>query len=191
MGSAEEARAVLQSLFHPHLPLGEGPDEEEEEGEGEEEPLQGEAFAPDVLEEARALELQGIAAAEAGDPEAALESFSRAIQLLPARASPYNNRAQARRLQGDVEGALADLAAALERSAGTGRAGRQALVQRGLIRRLQGDDEAARQDFAQAARLGSPFARRQLLLLNPYAALCNHMLAAALRKLRGPPDAAP
>lgn len=83
------------------------------------------------------------------------------------------------------------MAAALERSQGAGRAARQAFVQRGLIRRLQGQDEAAREDFLQAARLGSPFARRQLVLLNPYAALCNQMLAAAVKRLQGPGGARP
>lgn len=52
--------------------------------------------------------------------------------------------------------------------------------------RLQGRDEDARRDFECAARLGSPFARRQLVLLNPYAALCNRMLADMMGQLRSP-----
>lgn len=85
-------------------------------------------------------------------------------------------------------GATRDLAAALELSGGAGRVGRQALVQRGLLRRLQGRDDDARRDFAQAARLGSAFARHQLVRMNPYAALCNAMLANAMKQLqRGPP----
>lgn len=43
-------------------------------------------------------------AAEAGHLSTALERFGQAIDLLPQRASAYNNRAQARRLQGDVAG---------------------------------------------------------------------------------------
>jgi len=35
-----------------------------------------------------------------------LELFSQAIQVAPDRASGYNNRAQALRLKGDVEGNL-------------------------------------------------------------------------------------
>ena len=38
------------------------------------------------------------------DLSTALERFGQAINLLPERASAYNNRAQARRLQGDVAG---------------------------------------------------------------------------------------
>lgn len=56
------------------------------------------------LEQSKALELQGVRAAEAGDLHTALERFGEAISLLPERASAYNNRAQARRLQGDVAG---------------------------------------------------------------------------------------
>lgn len=56
------------------------------------------------LEQCKALELQGVTAAEAGDLSTALKKFDQAIGLLPERASAYNNRAQARRLQGDVTG---------------------------------------------------------------------------------------
>lgn len=48
--------------------------------------------------------MQGVRAAEAGDLHTALERFGKAISLLPERASAYNNRAQVRRLQGDVAG---------------------------------------------------------------------------------------
>lgn len=46
----------------------------------------------------------GVIATEAGDLSRALERFGQAINLLTERASAYNNRAQARRLQGDVTG---------------------------------------------------------------------------------------
>jgi hypothetical protein len=61
-------------------------------------------FPQAQLEHSKALELQGVRAAEAGDLHTALEKFGQAISLLPDRASAYNNRAQARRLQGDVAG---------------------------------------------------------------------------------------
>lgn len=83
-------------------------------------------------------------------------------------------------------GALEDLERAVALSGGRGRAARQGFVQRGLLARLQGRDDDARRDFERAARLGSPFARRQLVLLNPYAALCNRMLADMMRQLRAP-----
>lgn len=85
-------------------------------------------------------------------------------------------------------GALEDLERALALSGGRGRTARQGFVQRGLVARLQGRDDDARSDFERAARLGSQFARRQLVQLNPYAALCNRMLADVMGQLRRPRD---
>ncbi|XP_059685749.1 tetratricopeptide repeat protein 36 [Gavia stellata] len=176
-------RAVLQTIFNPSTPFGDIPGLEEEEEDTQEE---GEAFALELLEQVRDLELQGVSAAESGDVSTALERFSEAIRLLPERASGYNNRAQALRLRGDVAGALQDLDTAICLSRGCGRAACQSFVQRGLIHRLQAREEDARRDFERAARLGSAFARRQLVLLNPYSALCNQMLCEMLGRLRNP-----
>ncbi|KAK2501165.1 hypothetical protein MC885_018170 [Smutsia gigantea] len=186
MGTPND-QAVLQAIFNPDTPFGDvvGLDLEEDE---KEEADEGSVFPRAQLEQCKALELQGVMAAEAGDLSTALESFGQAIGLLPERASAYNNRAQARRLQGDVAGALEDLERAVALSGGQGRAARQGFVQRGLLARLQGRDDDARRDFERAARLGSPFARRQLVLLNPYAALCNRMLADVMGQLRRPRD---
>ncbi|XP_044279622.1 tetratricopeptide repeat protein 36, partial [Varanus komodoensis] len=180
-------RAVLRSILQPCGPSAELPAAPESEEPASAQDADG-AFAPELLEEVVKLEVEGVAAAEAGDLQGALESFGRAIQLLPARASAYNNRAQALRLQGDVAGALEDLDVVLKLSKGTGHVACQGLVQRGLIQRLQGRDEEARRDFEQAARLGSSFARQQLVLLNPYAALCNQMLSEVMKKLLGPAE---
>ena len=60
---------------------------------------------PQVVE-AKRLELEGVKAAECGDILGALDFFNHAIQVAPQRASGYNNRAQALRLQGDVNGEL-------------------------------------------------------------------------------------
>ncbi|XP_045695591.1 tetratricopeptide repeat protein 36 [Phyllostomus hastatus] len=183
MGTLND-QAVLQAIFNPNTPFGDivGLDLG---GEAEKEVEDG-VFPQAQLEQSKALELQGVIAAESGDLSTALERFGQAINLLPERASAYNNRAQARRLQGDVRGALEDLELALTLSGGQGRAARQSFVQRGLLARLQDRNDDARRDFEQAARLGSPFARRQLVLLNPYAALCNRMLADMMGQLHGP-----
>ncbi|XP_068772921.1 tetratricopeptide repeat protein 36 [Struthio camelus] len=178
-------RAVLQTIFNPSTPFGDIPGLDEEEEAQEEE----EAFALELLEQVRDLELQGVSAAESGDVSTALERFSEAIRLLPERASGYNNRAQALRLRGDVAGALRDLDTAIRLGRGCGRAACQSLVQRGLIYRLQEREDDARRDFARAARLGSAFARRQLVLMNPYSALCNQMLCEMLGRLRNPDGA--
>ncbi|XP_075765705.1 tetratricopeptide repeat protein 36 isoform X1 [Pelodiscus sinensis] len=212
-------RAVLQAILNPSAPFGDilGFAEEEEAAA-----VQGEegAFTSELLEQVKELELQGVLAAESGDVNRALEKFSQAIQLLPERASCYNNRAQALRLKGDVAGtnlqgnewgrmrgdtsgvavgsvnapgswcsiagALQDLDTALHLSRGTGHVACQCFVQRGLLSLLQGHKDKARLDFEQAAGLGSAFARHQLVLMNPYSALCNQMLSEVMRKLQNP-----
>ncbi|XP_073512707.1 tetratricopeptide repeat protein 36 isoform X2 [Phyllobates terribilis] len=176
--------AVLHAIFNPNAPFGDIC-EDEDNDIAEDKDLDS-RFPPDLLEEALRLELSGVKAAESGDVKTAIQKFGAAISLLPDWPSAYNNRAQALRLQGDVTGALQDLNHAVELSKGMGIAGRQALVQRGLILRLKGKHEAARDDFQKAAQLGSDFARQQLVLLNPYAALCNRMLRDMVQKLQEP-----
>uniref|UniRef100_A0A8C2RRT8 Transmembrane protein 25 n=1 Tax=Capra hircus TaxID=9925 RepID=A0A8C2RRT8_CAPHI len=92
-----------QAIFNPDSPFGDivGLDLGEE---AEKEVDEDEVFPRAQLEQSKALELQAVIAAEAGDLSTALERFGQAINLLPERASAYNNRAQARRLQGDVAG---------------------------------------------------------------------------------------
>ena len=92
--------------------------------------------------------------------------------------------AQVYRLQNQVDLAVSDLNMAIQLSEGHGKVAERAHCQRGLIRRLQGLDEEALEDFKAAARLGSRFAQRQVVAMNPYAALCNQMLSEAFGKLR-------
>ncbi|XP_053547327.1 tetratricopeptide repeat protein 36 [Bombina bombina] len=176
--------AVLRAIFHPNAPFGDDDDQSAVKTEGEAD--QDKDFPPALLDQVNNLERCGIKAAESGNPKTAVQSFSEAIALLPERPSAYNNRAQALRLQGDITGALQDLDKAVELSGGRGLAGRQALVQRGLLCRLQGDNEAARKDLQRAAEQGCSFAKQQLVLLNPYAALCNQMLRDMIQKLKEP-----
>lgn len=58
----------------------------------------------DEVKEAKRLELEGVKEAEAGNVQKAMELFSKAIAIAPDHSSSYNNRAQALRLQGDVQG---------------------------------------------------------------------------------------
>ncbi len=41
-------------------------------------------------------------------------------------------------------------------------------------------------DFEKAAKLGSEYARTEAVRLNPYAAMCNAMLAEAVKKMSEP-----
>ena len=89
---------------------------------------------------------------------------------------------------GDVSSALEDLNKAIELSRDRGSAAAQAYTQRGLIHRLNGAEEKALEDFSKAAELGSAFAKTMVVQMNPYAAMCNKMLADAINKLKGEPQ---
>ena len=58
----------------------------------------------------------------------------------------------------------------------------RALTQRGIIKRKQNDLDGARDDFNESAKLGSKFARQQLVDLNPYAQLCNQVVSKILNE---------
>ncbi|XP_017320808.3 tetratricopeptide repeat protein 36 [Ictalurus punctatus] len=180
--ASENDRAVLWTILNPTSPFGNIPGLIQEEDLADDDC----SFDPNLLKKVKNLELQGVSAAESGDLKTALNYFDQAIQILPIRASAYNNRAQAKRLQGDTDSAIEDLDQAILLSKGTGHTACQALVQRGLLLRLAHRDEDARADFERAAALGSKFARQQAVILNPYAALCNHMLSEVINNLRNP-----
>ncbi|KAK8749666.1 hypothetical protein OTU49_015469, partial [Cherax quadricarinatus] len=149
-------RAILNSIFNPLLPVGECVYQEDIP----EEPQDCEEISPEN-EEAKNHEIKGIRAADTGDIETAVGFFNRAIEIAPARASGYNNRAQAFRLQGKVDEAMTDLNTAVQLCNGKGRAACQAYSQRAMIHRLHGNDNQARDDFQAAANLGSEFAKAQ------------------------------
>ncbi|XP_055903426.1 tetratricopeptide repeat protein 36 homolog [Eupeodes corollae] len=144
--------------------------------------------APEVeshsVVESKKLELEGIQLAEQGLLDEAVVKFEEAIKISPSRCSVYNNKAQVLRLKGDDDGALKDLEKALELSSQQARTRCQALCQRGLLYRKMENLSAAKQDFEEASKLGSKFARNQLVEINPYSALCNQMLQAAFQKLQ-------
>lgn len=178
MSSARD-RAVLHSIFNPLLPVGECVYDEDIPVE-----LKDADEETPECQEAKAQELEGVKAAEAGNVLGAIKFFSNAIEMIPTRPSGYNNRAQALRLQGKTEDAMTDLNKAITLSGGKGRAACQAYTQRAMLYRLQANDDLAREDFQAAANLGSEFAKAQLVQMNPYAALCNKMLHDVIAKLQ-------
>jgi len=176
-------KAVLHAIFNPELPVSGELIEEEEKYESRID----DEDTTENLNEAKALEIQGVKKAENGDFIGALDDFTKAIQLCPDRPSGYNNRAQALRLNGDVQGAMEDLENAIELSQNNPQSSKalgQALCQRGILKRLDGNAEGALEDFKQAACLGSPFAKQMVVKMNPYAALCNKMLADVMQKMK-------
>mmetsp|Transcript_3365 Transcript_3365/g.4622 ORF Transcript_3365/g.4622 Transcript_3365/m.4622 type:complete len:204 (+) Transcript_3365:57-668(+) len=145
------------------------------------------------LTESRTLELAAIKLAEScsvekgkiskdneSKLEEALSVLEKALQITPKNPSLYNNRAQILRLKGDIEGALKDLDTSIQFcTAKTPLSAKQAYTQRGFIKELKEDMEGARQDFEIAASLGSSIAASEATKLNPFARLCNQMLAQA------------
>jgi len=178
-------QAVLNAIFNPLMPGAEGPEENDRRAAAE---IEEEASSPEA-QKSKEFEVSGVKAAEVGNIVESIQLFTKAIEICPERASGYNNRAQAFRLLQKVDDALADLNKAIELSEGRGRAACQASVQRGMIERLRGNDDLARADFEKAAGLGSQFAKTQLVIMNPYAAMCNKMLHDVIGKLqRGEPE---
>jgi len=180
-------KAVLHAIFNPELPVSGELIEEEEKYESQ---IDDEETSENLYE-AKALELQGVKKAESGDFIGALDDFTKAIQLRPDRPSGYNNRAQALRLNDDTQGAMEDLEEAIRLSRNNPRSNKahgQALCQRGILKRLDGNPEGALEDFKQAACLGSPFAKQMVVKMNPYAALCNQMLADVMHKMKNGED---
>lgn len=84
--------------------------------------------------------------------------------------------------------ALEDQNKAIELSRNKGGAAAHAYTQRGLIHRLNEVEEKALEDFSEATELGSAFAKTMAVQMNPYAAMCNKMLAQAIQKLKGEPQ---
>ncbi|KAJ9575758.1 hypothetical protein L9F63_007404 [Diploptera punctata] len=177
--TSEHDKAVLNSIFNPLLPVGECIQEEDLP-----DTLQDDENDIVNIEEVKQLELEGVRAAEKGDVDTAIYIFTKVINKASNWASGYNNRAQAYRLKGNLNDAIKDLNEAITLSRGQGKSGCQALCQRGIIYRKEGNDDLAKQDFEAAARLGSQFAKSQLVDMNPYAALCNQMLHDVMTKLQ-------
>ena len=146
----------------------------------------GETEVPtsDEMKKARQLEVEAIQLAEQKKHEEALAKFNEAIEACQEWASSYNNRAQLYQLMGKTDEALEDLNKAIELTKGEGHVASLAYCQRAIIERLKGDECKAEQDFQLAAKLGNPFAKHELVKMNPYAALCGQMLHDMFKKVR-------
>lgn len=125
---------------------------------------------------------KAIACAETQNFDECLQFFDKALKRAPKSPSVLNDRAQALRLAGRVDEALKDLDLAVTLSEGKGRAGVQALCQRGILYRCMNKDVKAKEDFQRAAKGGSDFALTQLVALDPYATMGNAVFAEMARK---------
>ncbi|XP_018349650.1 PREDICTED: tetratricopeptide repeat protein 36 homolog isoform X2 [Trachymyrmex septentrionalis] len=170
---SEGDKAVLNTIFDPFQSL--GPSDFLDFSIFQK--IETDVFEEDRLE-SDVLDLikKAIVCAEAKNFDECFRLFDQALKKAPKSPSILNDRAQALRLANRHKEALKDLHLAVELSEGKGRAGIQALCQRGALYRWMEQDDKAREDFARAAKAGSSFAKSQLVALNPYAAMCNAML---------------
>ncbi|KAI8436540.1 hypothetical protein MSG28_010071 [Choristoneura fumiferana] len=174
-GLSDRDKAVLRSIFDPTATIADvdvnGDTFAEEEDEA----------TSDAEKESVQLCAQGVRLANEGKLEEALESLGRGVEAAPARAPAYNDRAQLLRLMKRDDEAMADLDRALDLTQGRKTKARAlALCQRGLLLRKRGSEDA-RATFLEAAKLGCGFAKKQVVELNPYAALCNQMLSEVMK----------
>ncbi|CAG4940522.1 unnamed protein product [Parnassius apollo] len=173
---SERDRAVLRSIFDPTATIGDVVDEGDKFPEDESEP------STPAYMESKSLSLRGMQLAEAGKLEEALELMNKAVEATPERAAAYNDRAQLLRLLLKDTDAMSDLKRALQLTEGKkSRARALALCQRGVLLRKRGSIDDARTAFTEAAKLGSSFAKKQVVEMNPYAALCNQMLSQVMK----------
>ncbi|KAK4873868.1 hypothetical protein RN001_013228 [Aquatica leii] len=177
---SDHDKAVINCIFNPSLPLDQIYDEELSDDIKD-----VDANTPDVMQ-SKNLEYEAIKLTEEKHFDEALRVLDQAIKLTPGRSSPYNNRAQVHQLRGDAESALYDLTKAISLGSRNEeqRTLCQAYCQRGLLYRKDDQVDLARDDFGKAAKLGSVFAKNQMVELNPYAALCNQMLRKAFQNLK-------
>lgn len=152
-------------------------------------------------------ESSAIRLAETGSLDEAECQLSDAIaKYSTIQPSLWNNRAQVRRLMGNIQGALDDISEAIRIAkpwrnattsaenarilchAHTHRATIYLLVARGEITGiLQGQsreqlEEHASHDFAVAGRYGSDLAKAMAVRTNPYAKMCGAIVQSALMK---------
>jgi len=164
----------------------------------------------DQLVELQEAERRAVQLAEAGLLEEAEVLLSAKIQKYPIeRPSLWSNRAQVRRLAGDMQAALSDLSTAIRiatppkrsrTSPDYSRMLSQAYTHRATIYLLAAREEIAgiseshaaeeleefaSRDFELAGRYGNELARAMAVRTNPYAKLCGAIVQTALMKEMG------
>ncbi|KAF7280750.1 tetratricopeptide repeat protein 36 homolog [Rhynchophorus ferrugineus] len=177
MALGDYDKAVLTCVFNPNLPI-----EEVEVNPTAE--LKDEEQCTSLNLQTQQIEIEAIRLAECGKLEDALNLINSAIELAPERPSLYNNKAHMlqylRRFDDAFETLTLCIALCTQKHRKTLS---QACAQRGVLHKRAKRLKEARMDFEEAAKLGSTFAKSQLIDLNPYAAICNQMLRQVMDEL--------
>lgn len=167
---------------------------------------------PEETQEINKLEHEAIQLAEQGALQKSEQILTDTITKYPVeRGSLWNNRAQVKRLQGNISGAIDDLAHIIKvltskESAGVATAEEtkvlsEAYIHRATIYMLLAKGEGgggrensdserleglASQDFVMAGKYGSDLGRAMGVRTNPYAKMCGAIVQTALKKEMGP-----
>lgn len=130
-------------------------------------------------------ELAAIQLAEIKNIDQALEQIKLVCSQFPNHPSPQNNQAQILRLLHKNEQAMEVLDSLIVRfsPAHFPTVLRQAHAQRAWLRLLKDELADARADFQRSFELGNLDAGKMIKRCDPYAAMCNSMLAEVMQKL--------
>lgn len=134
-----------------------------------------------LLESVSKLEKEAVSVAETS-PTLAMNLLTQCINKCPTYASAYNNRAQLNRILGNDDKSLEDLELAIKYGNCLPRVLGNAYTQRAILRKKQGQTDASERDFQMGAKYGNEVAK-SIVKNNPYAKLCNVVMAEALKNL--------
>ncbi|KAJ3096194.1 Tetratricopeptide repeat protein 36 [Phlyctochytrium planicorne] len=137
----------------------------------------------DTLAKLKGLEKEAVGYAEKGKIDDAIAVFGKCVVLWSTYASSYNNRAQAYRMKGENEKALADLDLAIQYGVGDAKILKQAYSQRGFLRKHLGNVKGAEEDLSMGAKYGNDLAKAHVQN-NPYAKMCGAMVQEAMARLK-------
>jgi hypothetical protein len=121
--------------------------------------------------------------AESGELKESIEILGSIITANPSHLSAYVNRAHAHMLNNSPDSALGDVEALLALPSVPSALRARALIQKSMVLRLRGQEEEARAAMEAAASLGDAFAKTEAVKMNPYAAMCNAMLASVAKSM--------
>ena len=152
----------------------------------------------ETLDRIQRLEIEAVQLADSGKLPESLDKLRKALDLCPEYASALNNRAQVFRLLGKTDEAMEDLDMSIKLAYDYGVLSKvglftkirlrsitdalhQAYTQRAVLKESLCDSEGSEKDFQMGAKLGNQVAAKKIAE-NPYAKLCNAMVAEAMKR---------
>uniref|UniRef100_A0A183C2X6 TPR_REGION domain-containing protein n=1 Tax=Globodera pallida TaxID=36090 RepID=A0A183C2X6_GLOPA len=176
--SSKRDKNVVNLILNPTLPF--GIEQREEANECKSDDEEKCSKLPNYRQ-SEALSLEGVNLAEKGNFENAMEKFDEAIKVrvflknlgLHLNKIGLSRKCVALQQQSPI------VSVAFQNSRSSSRSRESFGIVWG-----KGPNRGPIVDFEQAAKLGSKFAKNQLIAMNPYAAMCNKMLSEMMSKFR-------